>query len=207
MKTPKPNLSVEEKMQQAREKAIALKEKERKQDEAYYLKISEGKQWKIFKVFSFYCLALALLITVETVIDGEKEKIDFSSIGYQETAMFIEGSLYTPYYEEFFGFQDTSFYVIHSPIFGAQKYLQWTSKYEDTKTPLKFTEYTTTRQNSVYDYFFFIQIVLLIPLFLVWYKRPSGLFKFGRMVCLVLIFPASVYLLFVAMGLVDLLAI
>ena len=37
MKTPKPKLSIEEKMQMARDKAIALKEKERKADETYYL--------------------------------------------------------------------------------------------------------------------------------------------------------------------------
>jgi len=205
MKTPKPKLSIEEKMQMARDKAIALKEKERKADETYYLKISEGKQWTIFKLFSFYCLALALIISIETIVDGDVQKINRSELIYDQALIKVNDGYYTPLYVEIAGFIDTSFQVTHSPIFGADKYLKWTSAYEDTKTPLKYTDYTTWRVNSVYEYFIFIQIVLLIPLFLVWYKRPTGLFKFGRMMCLVLIFPASIYLLFVTIGLVDLL--
>jgi len=205
MKALKQTLSVEEKMNLARQKASALKEKERLQDEAYYEKISSGNSWKIFKAFSFYCLFLAVLITVETAIDGEKEKIDRSSLLYDQAYIEVNGGSYTPLYVEIAGFLDTSFYVVHSPIFGADKYLQWTSEYEDTKTPLKYTVYNEWRLNSVYEYFIFIQIVLLIPIFLVLYKRPSGLFKFGRMMCLVLIFPASVYLLFVTIGICDLL--
>jgi len=49
------------------------------------------------------------------------------------------------------------------------------------------------------------QIVLLIPLFFVWYKRPTPFFKYGRVLCISLIFPASIYLFFVTIGVFDLL--
>lgn len=207
MKPPKQILTTEEKMNLARQKAAAMKEKERLEDEAYYEKISSGKQWKIFRIFSIYCIALAALITVETLIDGETKKIEPANVHNTEGLVEINGGYYTPLYTQLFGFIDTSFRVVYSPVFGAAKYMVWTSKYQDTKTPLTFTDYTEWRYNSVYSYFIFIQLVLLIPIAVVLYKRPTGLFKFGRMLCLVLIFPASIYLLFVTIGVVELLPV
>lgn len=205
MNQPKSKLSVEEKMRLAREAAAAQKEKERLADEAYYTKISTGRSWKVFKIFSYYCLALALIITVETVIDGKEKHITPANYKFYEGAIVIDDDVYLPYYEELFGFLDTSFYVVNSPIFGTPKYLKWVSKYEDTKTPLKFTDYTVYKESSLFSYFIFIQIVLLIPIFFVFYKRPSPLFKFGRMLCLILVFPASIYLFFVTIGAFELL--
>ena len=206
--TPKKGaLSVEEKRRLAREAAEAKKLKEKQEEEAYFTRISTGTQWTIFKIFSFYCLALALLITVETLVDGETRPIPTSQIEYQEALIRINGSYYTPLYTEITGFLDTSFKVVETPLLGADKYLVWTSGYQDTKTPLKYTQYDEWKLNSVYEYFVFVQIVLLIPVFFVWYKRPTPLFKFGRMVCLILIFPASVYLLFATIGIVNLLPI
>lgn len=207
MKTPNKPLSTEEKMSRAREKALAQKEKDRLLDEAYFTKISTGTGWTIFKIFSFYCLALAVLITVETVIDGETKKIPLADVHNNSGLIEIDGGYYTPLYVELAGFVDTSFRVVQSPIFGAAKYMVWTQAYEDTKTPLKFTDFDEWKLNSVYSYFIFIQICLLIPVFLVWYKRPSGLFKFGRMTCLILIFPMSIYLFFVTIGVVELLPV
>ncbi|MBL7898121.1 MAG: hypothetical protein JNJ99_06275 [Crocinitomicaceae bacterium] len=204
MKTPPKNLSVEEKMQRARELAAAQKEKEQKKEEEYFLKISSGQNWKIFKIFSFYCVALAALITFETLVDGEIRKIPPSQVLYAEALIKIDNSYYTPLYTEITGFIDTSFRVVESPIFGADKYLIWTSAYQDSKTPLKYTDYEEWKFNSIYTYFIFIQITLLIPVFIVWYKRPTPLFKFGRMLCLILIFPASVFLLFVTFGIIEL---
>lgn len=205
MKSPSNKLSIEEKMRFAREQAAAAKERERLEEEAYFLKISSGKSWRIFRIFSFYCLGLAVLISFETIFDGEEERIGPSQYQFYEAAITIGDDWYTPYYTEIAGFLDTSFVVVHSPLFGAAKFLRWTSAYQDSKTPLKYTEYTTWRLNSIYSYYVFIQLVLLIPLFVVWYKRPSPLFKFSRMLCLVLIFPAGIYLLFVTFGIVDLL--
>lgn len=207
MKSPQKNLSIEEKMQRAREAAEAKKIKEKQAEEAYYTKISSGTQWTVFRALSFYCLALAVVISIETLVDGETRKIAPNEVMYQEALIKIDNGYYTPYYTEIAGFLDTSFRVVETPIFGADKYLVWTSKYEDTKTPLTYTDYDEWKLNSVYEYSVFVQLVLLIPIFFVWYKRPSPLFKFGRMLCLVLIFPISIYLLFVTFGIVNMLPI
>lgn len=207
MKSKSNPTSMEERMRVAREVAAVAKEKERLKDEAYFKKISTGPTWKLFQIFSFYCLALALLITVETVFDGDRVYLTQNERVFYEGAVNVQDDWYLPYYVELTGYLDTSMAVVHSPIFGAPKYLRWVSKYEDSKTPVKFTEYSEWRYNSVYSYFVFIQFVLLIPIFMVWYKRPSPLFKFGRMLCLVLIFPASIFLLFVTLGIVNLLPV
>lgn len=207
MKHTNNPLPVEEKMRRAREAAFAAKEKERLEDEAYFIKISTGRSWKLFTVFSMYCALLALIITFETAVDGRSEPLDLKDAVFYQGAINVGDDWYTPYYMELTGYLDTSFKIIHSPIFNAPKYLQWTSAYEDSVTPLKHTDYTEWRYNSVYSYFGFIQIVLLIPIFLVWYKRATPLFKFGRMICLVLIFPMSIYLLFVTFGIVNLLPV
>jgi hypothetical protein len=205
MKQPRQSLSVEEKMTLARQKAAEQNEKDRLKEEAYYLKISTGTQWTIFKVLSIYCVLLAGLITYETLVDGETKAIFPGAVHNQSGLIEIEGGFYTPVYTELAGFIDTSFRVVYSPLFGAAKYMVWTSKYQDTKTPLTLTDYDAWRRNSVYEYFIFIQVILLIPFCVMLYKRPSGLFKFGRMTSLILIFPASIYLLFVTIGLADLL--
>lgn len=197
--------SLQEKMRLAAERTRQIKEKEQEEEAAYYQKISSGTNWKIFKIFTYYCLGLALLITIETIFDGNRTHLSSSEYVFHSGSVQQGDDWYFPKYTELTGFLDTSFYVVNSPIFGAPKYLVWTSGYKDTKTPLTYTEYDVWRFNSIYSYYVYIQITLLIPLLVLWYKRPTAMFKFGRMLCLFLIFPASIYLLFVTFGITDLL--
>jgi hypothetical protein len=205
MKYPQSNLSSAEKLQIARERAEAAKEKVRLQEQAYFESISTGPKWKWFKIFSIYCIVLAAVITVETLVDGESYYLSTPEREFFEGSIRVEDEWYFPDYVDLAGFIDTTMHIVYSPIFGAPKSLNWTSAYQDSKTPLTHTYFYTWRYNSVYSFFPFIQIVLLIPVFIVWYRRPSPLFKFGRTLSIVLIFPASIYLLFVTFGIVNLL--
>lgn len=205
MKAPQSNQSSEEKLRIARERAAAAKEKVKLQEQVYFESISSGPKWKLFKIFSIYCAILAAVITVETLIDGEVEYLDESERQFFEGAIHVDGDWYFPDYVDLTGYIDTTMCIVHSPIFGAPKSLRWTSAYQDTKTPLTLTNFYTWRYNSVYSSFPFIQLALLIPVFIVWYKRPSPLFKFGRTLSIVLIFPISIYLLFVTFGIVNML--
>ena len=197
--------TTEERMQKLREAAIEKKRLELEKEAAYFERISSGIQWKVFKILSIYCALLGVVMAIETVFDGKEKSVPLSNLSFYEGAINHGDDWYTPIYTELTGYLDTSFKVIYSPIFQAPKYLKWTSAYQDSKTPLTYTDYTEWRYNSVYGYYVYIQIVLLIPLGVFLYKRPTPLFKFARMLCLVLIFPAGIYLFFVTIGVADLL--
>lgn len=205
MKSPQNNLSSAEKLQIARERAEAAKEKVRLQEQAYFEAMSSGPKWKWFKIFSIYCIVLAAVITFETLVDGDSYYLTVPEREFFEGSIRIDDEWYFPDYVDLAGFIDSTMHTVSSPIFGAPKSLNWTSAYQDTKTPLKHTNFYTWRYNSVYSFFPFIQLLLLFPIFIVWYKRPAPLFKFGRGFCIGFIFPASIYLLFVTFGIVNLL--
>lgn len=198
-------LSPEERLRAARIASETAKEKAREKDRLYFESITTGSKWTIFKIFTFYCAALALIITVETFYDGEKVFLTESQRTFYEGAINVDDDWYFPDYVDLTGYLDTTMHIAYSGIFGAPKYLGWTSKYQDSKTPLTYNRFYTWRYNSVYSFFGGIQLILLIPLFLFWFKRPHPVFVFGRMMSLVLIFPASIFLLFVTMGIIDLL--
>lgn len=187
-------MSQQERLKQIQERVKAQKEKEKQEEALYFTKITSGPLWKIFEVMAWFCVTAAIILGVETFIEGKVRKLSQNEYLYYQGAIVVDGdAIFTPYYEDLAGFDENSFEVIYSPIFGDAKFLSFESVYSDSKTPETRTKHVVARRISIYSYFPFLQLVLLIPIVVYLYKRPNPIFKFGRMLCFLLIFPASLY--------------
>lgn len=197
--------NLQEKLQRSKEAAAKARLVQQEKEQAYFQSLISGPVWTWYKRGMYFCIGLALLITVETLVEGKAQHVDLNDTYWDEGRIYVEDEWFLPETTHLTGYLDSTFVMGYSPIFGAPKYLGWTTAYKDSKTPLTLTNYYVHKANSIYNYFIYIQIVLLLPVFFYWYKRPNPFFKFGRTLCLFLIFPASIYLLFVTFGIVNLL--
>ena len=71
------NQSRQEHLKRAAEQIKKAKEFEAIKEKEYYEKITSGTRWKIFTFFTFFCVLLALLTTVDTFVDGKVEDLPF----------------------------------------------------------------------------------------------------------------------------------
>ncbi len=188
-------LSQKEKMELIKEKMRAKKEQEKIDDQAYYQKISTGLLWNIFTFFTFFCLLTSILLTIDQYSDGKTTNYPLGSYLYDQGGILIEDEYYAPYYVDLQGFDENSFRVTKSSIFGDPKYLSFDSVHGDTRNdPIRKT-FQTFRYNSVYEFFPFIHIFLLIPLIVFIFKKPWAGFNFARLFCFFAVFPLGIYLL------------
>jgi hypothetical protein len=180
-------------------RAEAAKEKVRLKEQAYFESISSGPKWKWFKIFSIYCIVLAAVITVETLVDGDSYYLSVPERQFFEGSIRIDDEWYFPDYVDLAGFIDSTMHTVSSPIFGAPKSLNWTSAYQDTKTPLTHTNFYTWRYNSVYSFFPFIQLLLLFPIFMVWYKRAHATLQVWQRIFVLVLFFLQVFIYFLSL--------
>lgn len=185
-----------ERIKKARE-AELIKEKE------FYTKITSGTSWLWFKIGTAFCILMVILTTYDTFFDGETKPIsqneynfnrELYAIGYQ--SVWVDENLFIVPIESMIGMDMNSFQVTYSPIFGDPKFLSFASYYEDTKTPLEKRIQVAQKRISIYEWFPLAQIMLLLPLLVIIFKRQKAWFNFARVGCFILLFPGSILLLF-----------
>ena len=182
-------------MELIKEKMRAKKEQEKKDDEAYYKKISSGFLWNIFTFFTFFCVLASTLLIIEQFSDGETYNYPEGSYIYNQGGIYIGDDFYAPYYVDLQGFDENSFRVTHSAIFNDPKYLTFESLYGDTTQETTRKTFSTLRYNSIYEFFPFVHVFLFIPLIVFIFKKPWVGFNFARLFCFFAVFPLGVYLL------------
>ena len=197
------NQNTSERLKAIAEKVKRQKELEAIKDAEAYKKMTTGVSWKIFTGLTFFCILLAILTTVDVYVDGETEPItknDYKferslyAIGFQ--SVWVDDNLYMPSINDLAGFDENSFEVTYSLIFNDPKSLSFIqSPYYSGRGPKPdLVKQTTIKQISIYSHFPYIQLVLIIPIFVFLFKRPEPWFKFMRFTCLLLIFPFSIFL-------------
>lgn len=187
----------------ARLKATAEKLKKQRQEEAekdrlYFEKLTSGTRWKLFGTFSILCVILAILLTFDTFKDGKvyqlttnQYRFDRSLGSWGNQSVWVnEEDIFLIPFEELFDFDENSFQLTTSPIFGDPKYLSFKKK----ETTGDSTRYYFQKRISIYEWFPLVQLMLLIPLFVFLFKRQKPWFKFAQFTCFFLIFPGSIIL-------------
>ena len=188
------NYSREEALLIAAERLRRKEEEEKLKENQYYEKITTGKPWFLFKIVVAFCTLMIVITTIEIYVDGETKKltenewkIDRELYLFGHQSVKVGDYLFAPPLKKWFGHVDNSFNITYTPIFGTGKRLSY---------DLEINEYTTIRsdtirQRSIFTWFPFLQIIMLIPLLTFFYKRQKPLFNFARVASIVIVFPGT----------------
>ncbi|WP_066759626.1 J domain-containing protein [Crocinitomix algicola] len=197
-----------EKIKKAQERYHKMRNTEQKKDEAYFNKITTGLTWKFFKILAIYTAVFSILLTADFFLTGEKKAIPkIETYGYLPKVLELEGELFQIPREEYwigyfppiqlkysYFFKDLKSVEVldfHPDIYTMQRPSDRRNKYR------LFEQFEATEFHSyasVYYLFPYFQIMLFLPLFIFWYKKPNINFVLGRLFSLYVIFPVALIL-------------
>jgi len=187
-------LSREEKLQRLKEKVRKQKEEEARKEREYYKKVTSGAPWLLFTIVTGYCALLFVLTTIDIFVDGSSEKltenewrIDRQLYAPGHQSIKVEDALFIAYFPEWNGHKDDSFEIIYSPIFNTGKKLSYIQEIEEGVE----IERQVIRRRSIFTWFPYLQIMLLIPILTFFLKAQKPWFTFARYASLFLIAPGS----------------
>lgn len=193
------NVNHQEAMRIAAEKMRRKKEREEQEEREFFERITSGWQWLIFKIVVVFCTLMAVLITIDTFVDGKTEPIGAEEIQLNRDWEFrwhkvldVQGYMFTPHFNDWSDRDENSFEMTYSPIFRTGKKLH----YNIQESERIVRSHTEKRKRTVFNWFPMVQIMLLIPLFTFLFKRQKPWFNFSRVVSLALIFPGTLLLIF-----------
>jgi hypothetical protein len=140
-----------------------------------------------------------VLSLIEHFVDGPTKKISEKAWKINRDweytwhkVLDVEGYMFTPNIVDWSERVENSLELTYSPIFKTGKRLSYLRKI-DENTFEKAVEY---RQQSVFNWFPFFQLFLLVPIFTFLFKRQSAWFNFARIASMVLVFPGTLLVLY-----------
>ncbi|MFT4601987.1 MAG: hypothetical protein ACI857_002173 [Arenicella sp.] len=192
-----------EAFRKAAERAQQLKEKEAKEEEEHYQKITSGNGWMYFKIGMVFSVIFLLVTTIDTFFEGEtvklenaEWKVDHEWRSSTHQIIKVSGAQFMVSYQDWSGFIFNSFQMTYSPILHEEKVLWFMQDpYSASGADLDPVRRYGLRTRSVFNWFPYLQIILLMPLFTFLFKRKKQWFVFTRMMSMVLIYPGSLLLL------------
>lgn len=196
------NINQQDSMRIAAEKMRQKREKEAREENEFYERITSGTRWLIFKVVVVFCTLMALVSTVEVFVDGPTKKltekswkVDHNWEYRKHQVLDVEGYMFTPELGDWLDHVENSLAMTYSPIFRTGKKLSYDLKINESG----IRRHEEIRQQSIFTWFPAFQILLLIPLVTFIFKRQSAWFNFARIASLVLIFPGTLMVIYFAM--------
>lgn len=190
------NLNREEALRIAAEKMRKKKEEEKHAEDEFYKRITSGPQWLTFKIIVAFCTLMIFVTTFETFVDGETRKLDSSEweINRELYILFhqsikVDDYLFVPHLRDWSDHVEDSYAITYSPIFHTGKKLSYDLADDNGKFIRRHTE---IRRRSIFTWFPFLQIALLIPLITFILKRQKPWFNFARVASMILIFPGII---------------
>ncbi|MEX1001152.1 MAG: hypothetical protein WDZ35_03475 [Crocinitomicaceae bacterium] len=186
------------KMREAAERIKKEKELEAQRDLEDYQNLLKSGKWKIFIGLMVFCAIMSILVGVDSLAATSKEKVPYEKVEFYSGNMRVNGSYYLPQTGQLGDFQENSFFFKQTLIFKEPKFLCWHREewQADDNAPKKYVQECTVKRISIFEWFPFLSIGLLVPLFVVLFKRPQPLFKFSRYLCWLIVYPGSLLLFF-----------
>lgn len=192
----------EESLRLAAEKIRLKKEKEIREDNEFYARITSGPQWLIFKVIVAICTLMALLTTFEIFVDGPTKKLSEKDWKINREWEFtwhrvldVEDYVFAPELVPWTNHVENSIEITYSPIFRTGKTLSF-----DTESPRTGrSRLEVVREGSIFTWFPIFQLFLLIPLVTFLFKRQKPWFNFARLLSMVFVFPGMLMVIYVAL--------
>ncbi|SFT42114.1 hypothetical protein SAMN05216474_0467 [Lishizhenia tianjinensis] len=192
----------QEAKRRAAEKIRLKKEREERESNAFYERITSGKQWLLFKVVVVICTLMSIVFTIETFVDGptktlteEDWKINRDWEWTWHQILDVEDYIFAPLMSDWFDHVENTLEITYTPIFKTGKKLSYEIKIDENTT----RHHVEWRYRSIFNWFPWLQIFLLIPLFTFIFKRKSPWFVFARIISLVFVLPGTIMVVIFAM--------
>ena len=192
-------MNQQEKMLIAAERMRLKREKEQREENEFYQRITTGWQWLLFKIVVGLCTAMVVVSTTEVLVDGPTKKISEQACKIDRDweytwhkVLDIEGCMFSPYIVDWSNRKESSLKMTYSPIFRSPKKLSFSAQLNETTTK----EVVEMRQMSMFNWFPAFQLFLLIPLLTFIFKRQKPWFNFARIASMVIIFPGMLMVIF-----------
>lgn len=209
---PKKNINIafamkvkydrEELLRVAAEKLRQKREKEEREDNEFYLRITSGTPWLIFKAVVVFCTLIVIVTSIEFFVDGPSEKltekdwkIDRNWEWTWHQIIDAKGCLFAPELSDWFDRVDNSLVLTYSPIFRTGKKLSYDIKVGESGK----RRHEEIRFTSIYEWFPGVQLFLLIPLMTFVFKQQRPWFNFARVASLYFIFPGTLFVIYFSM--------
>ena len=200
---------VAEKVAFAKERYKRQMEEEARKDALYYKLITTGWKWSFFKAGAYYAAIMSLLLTVDYFADGGQETIIapkgsisayHKTIAVKNEYFYIENYDYwdSKYWGQIRGNRSYLFkdlksisVVLNPPDMEINTHSDKLKKFQGFE---EFKLYTHLSFNSMYGVFPLVHLFLLVPLTLVYFKRPILRFSIWRLVSIYILFPLAIFL-------------
>ncbi|GAB5416049.1 MAG: hypothetical protein Crog4KO_13670 [Crocinitomicaceae bacterium] len=190
--------SREEALRIAAERRRKQKEEEIQKENEYFEKITSGTPWMLFKIVVAFCTLMFLITTIDIVADGPTKKItendweiNRSLYMMRHQSITVGSAIFWPHLDDWLNHEDDSFEVTYSPILRTPKKLSYDLKTSEGAV----RRHTELRSRSIFNWFPFLQILMLVPLFTFIFKRKQIWFTFARGTSFFLVAPASLLIL------------
>lgn len=196
------NIDREESLRIAAQRLQMKKEREEREEKEFYKHITSGKPWLMFRLIVLFCTSLAILTTIDQLVDGptkkiaeDEWKIDRNWEWTWHKIVEVEGYTFAPELKDWLGRVENSMSLVYSPIFHAGKKLSYKIE-EDNSRVRKHEE---IRWRSIFAWFPTLQLLLLLPLIPYFFKQERAWFNFARLASMYFVFPLSILLILVAL--------
>lgn len=193
------NLNHDEKMRIVVEKMRLKRENEAREEKEFYQRITSGWQWVTFKIIVVFCSLMLIITTIDVFFDGPTKKIAPNAWEYNRNweytwhrVLNVEDCMFTPTLADWSDRIENSLTMTYSPIFQTPKKLNFQVKnYENI-----IKQQVEIRQMSIFNWFPFYQIILLIPFLTYIFRRQSAWFNFARIASMIIVFPGTLMIIF-----------
>lgn len=197
-----------QKIRKAKERYKEMQRSEKKKDEQYYQHITTGIRWKVFKALAIYSMCFAILLSADFYLNRtSKTTTIIDPFPQLSDAIKIDNEIFITDYSLFFNSEFPAIKKNYSLFFNDLKSIEIINQplFLATKSPpsnrnKQFDLFNRYPSNSFYAYssvyftFPYFHFFLLIPIFLVWFKKPNFTFSLLRLVCIWVIFPITIFL-------------
>jgi len=199
-----------EKVASAKARYRYQQEEEARKDALYFRMITTGWKWTWFKIGAYYSFVVSFMLIFDYFAVGSYETIlprdasyirPFHTINTQHESFRINEPDYwiQDYYGQIRGTRSYLFndlkaisVVVYPPQIDESIHSQKMIQFDEFD---KYQLYTTISFNSMYGVFPLVQFFLLVPLMLVFYKKPVLRFSIWRLISIYVLYPVAIFVL------------
>lgn len=204
-----------EKVAQAKARWRYQQAEEERKDKAYYRKVAFGWKWKVFQVLAGYTTLFTALLACDYFLDGGQVSVPANDkevvLNPFGDVVSIRGENYIVNNYDFWrSGGNMPIRMNYSYLFNDQKSISilttplppYSANSHSAERMRKYIHfegkelYTVVSYNSVYGVFPVLHIMLLIPLILVIFRRPTLRFNVWRLVSIWVIYPLIIFFTF-----------
>ncbi len=197
------------KLKKARANYQRMQEMEREKDELYFTKITSGLQWNVFKWLAIYSFIFSTLLTADYYLTGHYKAVE-QMIPYNLIPNMVEkdGELFEVHTDWASRYEKEPIRLNYSFFFHDLKSISIINGVSDLNSQLPqhivsefrlFENYPSEEYisySSVYYLFPILHVFLLLPAYLLRYKKATLNFAIGRLLSIWVIFPIVIILTF-----------